>query len=64
MEAFEAYLDHLTPDGLLVILRWDVDVPRLVSNTVALLGPEEAGRRVVALVGPVPRPLWFWVAGR
>jgi hypothetical protein len=50
VEAFEAYLDHLTPDGQLVILRWKVDVPRLVSNAVALLGPREAGRRVAALV--------------
>jgi hypothetical protein len=49
VEAFQAYLDHLTPDGELVILRWDVDVPRLVSNAVALLGPEEAGRRVAVL---------------
>jgi len=50
VEAFEAYLDHLTPDGELVILRWDVDVPRLVSNAVALLGAEEAGRRVAVLL--------------
>ena len=50
VEAFEAYLDRLTPDGQLVILRWDVDVPRLVSNAVALLGPAEAGRRVAVLV--------------
>ncbi len=49
VEAFEAYLDHLTPDGELVILRWDVDVPRLVANAVALLGPEEAGRRMAVL---------------
>ena len=33
-----------------MILRWDVDVPRLVSNAVALLGPEEAGRRVAVLL--------------
>ncbi len=50
VEAFDAYLDHLTPDGQLVILRWDVDVPRLVSNAVALLGPEEAGRRIAVLL--------------
>jgi predicted membrane-bound spermidine synthase len=50
VEAFEAYYDHLTSDGQLVILRWDVDVPRLVSNTVALLGPEEAGRRIAVLL--------------
>src|SRR5262245_37032912 len=35
---------------MLVILRWDVDIPRLVSNSVALLGAEEASKRVVALV--------------
>jgi predicted membrane-bound spermidine synthase len=46
VEAFEAYYDHLTPDGMLVILRWDVDVPRLVTNAVALLGAEEAGSRI------------------
>ena len=50
VEAFEAYLDHLTPDGQLVVLRWEVDVPRLVSNAVALLGPEEAGKRIAAVV--------------
>jgi predicted membrane-bound spermidine synthase len=46
VEAFKAYFDHLTPDGALVILRWDVDIARLVSNAVALLGPKEAGERI------------------
>ena len=50
VEAFRDYLDHLTPDGQLLILRWDVDAPRLVSNAVALLGPEEAGKRVAVLL--------------
>lgn len=50
VEAFRDFYDHLTPDGQLVILRWDVDIPRLVSNAVALLGPEEAGKRVAALM--------------
>jgi SAM-dependent methyltransferase len=50
VEAFADYLDHLTPDGQLVILRWDVDAPRLVSNAVALLGVEEAARRVAVLL--------------
>ena len=49
VEAFRAYLDHLSDDGELVILRWPIDVPRLVSNAVALLGPQEAGRRVAVL---------------
>ena len=50
VEAFESYYDHLTPDGQIVILRWTVDIPRLVSNAVAMLGPEEAGRRVAVLL--------------
>ena len=50
VEAFSDYLAHLTPDGELVILRWDVDAPRLVSNAVALLGPEEAGKHVAVLL--------------
>jgi hypothetical protein len=50
VEAFKAYMDHLSDDGELVILRWPVDVPRLVSNAVALLGPQEAGRRVAVLL--------------
>src|SRR5262245_48111593 len=48
-QAFRDYYDHLTPDGALVILRWDVDVPRLVANAIAVLGREEAGRRVAVL---------------
>jgi hypothetical protein len=49
-EAFRAYYDHLTPDGALTIMRWRDDIPRLVSNAVALLGPAEAARRVVVLM--------------
>ena len=49
VEAFQAYYDHLTPNGMLVILRWDVDVPRLVTNAVALLGAEEAAKRVAVV---------------
>lgn len=49
-EAFRAYYDHLTDDGLLVIMRWDVDVPRLVTNSVALLGAEAAAQRVAVLM--------------
>ncbi|HYN06725.1 MAG TPA: hypothetical protein VES67_04980 [Vicinamibacterales bacterium] len=48
-EAFRAYYDHLTDDGVMVILRWPTDTPRLVSNAVALLGVEEAAKRIVAL---------------
>ncbi len=49
-EAFRGYYDRLSDDGMLVILRWDVDIPRLVANSVALLGAKEASQRVVALV--------------
>jgi SAM-dependent methyltransferase len=49
-EAFADYYDRLTPDGSLVILRWDADIPRLVSNAVALLGAEAAAGRILVLL--------------
>jgi len=49
-EAFRDYYNHLTDNGMLVILRWDSDVPRLVSNSVANLGATEAGQRIVTLM--------------
>ena len=49
-EAFREYYSHLSPDGVLVIMRWGVDIPRLVSNSVALLGAQEAAPRIVALL--------------
>jgi hypothetical protein len=49
-EAFADYYDRLTPDGSLVILRWDADIPRLVSNAVALLGAEAAAGRLLVLL--------------
>jgi predicted membrane-bound spermidine synthase len=49
-EALRAYYEHLSDDGVLAIMRWKVDIPRLVSNSVALLGVEEASKRVVALM--------------
>src|SRR5436853_1278982 len=48
-EAFRDYLNHLTANGMLVILRWDTDIPRLVSNSVALLGAHEAQSRVAVM---------------
>jgi hypothetical protein len=56
VEAFRAYYDHLTDDGMLVILRWDADIPRLVSNSVANLGPEAASKRIVTLIEKHPQP--------
>jgi hypothetical protein len=49
-EAFRAYYDHLTDNGILVVLRWETDIPRLVTNSVATLGAEAAGKRIVALL--------------
>ena len=49
-EAVRAYYDHLTPDGILVILRWEMDIPRLVSNSVATLGAPEAAKRILVLM--------------
>lgn len=49
-EAFKAYYDHLADDGVLVIMRWADDVPRLVTNSIALLGPAEAASRVAVVM--------------
>jgi hypothetical protein len=50
VEAFRAYYDHLSDNGILVILRWDSDIPRLVSNSVANLGSQAASQRIVTLL--------------
>src|SRR5207253_3496580 len=49
-EAMRAYYDHLSDNGILVVLRWEMDIPRLVSNSVATLGANEASKRVVVLM--------------
>jgi predicted membrane-bound spermidine synthase len=49
-EAFRAYTDHLSDNGMMVILRWDADIPRLVSNAVALLGAQDAESRVAVMM--------------
>jgi predicted membrane-bound spermidine synthase len=49
-EGLRAYYDHLTESGMVVILRWDADVPRLISNSVALLGSHDAESRVAVLM--------------
>src|SRR5207253_9033546 len=55
-EAVRAYYDHLKDNGVLVILRWEMDIPRLVSNSVATLGPSEASKRVVVLMEKQANP--------
>jgi predicted membrane-bound spermidine synthase len=49
-QAIKAYYDHLTDDGVLAIMRWNMDIPRLVSNTVTFLGVEGAAKRIVAVL--------------
>ena len=49
-QAIQAYYDHLTDDGVLAIMRWDLDIPRLVTNTVSFLGVNEAAKRIVAVL--------------
>src|SRR5262249_21468646 len=49
-QAFRAYFDHLKENGVLVILRWDSDIPRLVANSVALLRADGASARIAALM--------------
>jgi SAM-dependent methyltransferase len=55
-EAMRAYYDHLKPDGILVVLRWEMDIPRLTSNAVATLGANEAAKRVVVLMEKQANP--------
>src|SRR5882724_9979299 len=50
------YYDHLKDNGVLVILRWEMDIPRLVSNSVATLGPGEASKRIVVLMEKQANP--------
>ncbi|MCU0255127.1 MAG: hypothetical protein MUF60_00135, partial [Vicinamibacterales bacterium] len=59
-DALAAYFDHLTDRGALAIVRWPVDVPRLVANATALLtsrglSVEEAGRHVLGVAAEKPR---------
>jgi hypothetical protein len=49
-ESMRAFYDRLSDDGIFAILRWEADLPRLVSNAVALLGAEAAARRIVAII--------------
>lgn len=55
-EAMRAYYEHLKPDGILVVLRWEMDIPRLTSNAVATLGANEAAKRVVVLMEKQANP--------
>lgn len=53
-QAFQAYYDHLSENGALVIIRWPVDVPRLVANSVSALADrgmkiDQIGRHILAV---------------
>ena len=59
-EAMEAYYDHLTDRGALVVIRWPVDVPQLVANSVELLSArgltvDQIGRHVLAVCDRKPQ---------
>jgi predicted membrane-bound spermidine synthase len=53
-EAMRAYYDHLSPHGAVAIIRWPVDVPRLVANAVCVLSDQgmpidRIGRHILAV---------------
>lgn len=59
-EAFHEYFEHLTNSGIIVVIRWQVDIPRLVSNSVSMMQeygipPEEAGNHIAILLADVPK---------
>jgi hypothetical protein len=49
-QAFRAYYDHLTDRGTLVVLRWEMDIPRLVANSVAMLDAPAASKRIAVFM--------------
>ncbi len=61
LEAFEQYFDHLTDNGVLVMVRWYGEVPRLVSTAVKALqargkSVQEAGRHIAIVYGQEHEP--------
>jgi len=55
LEAFHQYLDHLTDDGMLVMIRWLCEVPRLVSTSVVALeargySVQEVGKHIAIVL--------------
>ncbi len=55
VEAFQQYFDHLTDDGVLMMIRWDIEVPRLISTAVATLQTRgksitEAGKHIAIVL--------------
>lgn len=59
-DALEAYYDHLTDRGALVIIRWPTDIPRLVANSVDLLSKRgmpiaDIGKQILAVSSRRPQ---------
>lgn len=51
-DAFRAYIEHLTPGGMLSITRWYFETPRLATiarKVLEEMGTEEPGRHVLVL---------------
>jgi len=58
LEAFDQYLDHLTDDGILLVIRWHEEIPRLVSSIVKTLmlkgmTSEEAGKHIAIILNEI-----------
>lgn len=61
VEAFEQYLDHLSDNGFLVMIRWSVEIPRLVSTAIAALQKKgesimDAGKHIAIILENVGEP--------
>jgi spermidine synthase len=59
-QAFHQYFEHLTNSGIFVVIRWQVDIPRLVSNSISMMReygipPEEAGDHIAILLADSPK---------
>jgi predicted membrane-bound spermidine synthase len=58
VEAFDQYIDHLTDDGILLVIRWYKEIPRLVSSiakTLILKGMtvEDAGKHLAIVLNEI-----------
>jgi hypothetical protein len=57
-EAFQQYFDHLTDNGVLLMIRWYDEIPRLVSSVIAALTSrgstvEEAGQHMAIVLDEI-----------
>lgn len=59
-QAFHQYFEHLTDGGIFVVIRWQVDIPRLVSNSISMMGeygipPAKTGDHIAILLADSPK---------